>query len=75
MSLHQLFDLPNTESQAAQFFCIFKNYILGFFSHLEVLLVDALPRVVKGKGDSHPPVEEDELEEEEDREDGVLELA
>ena len=41
----------------------------------QVLIVDALPRVFNGKGDAHPSVEEDELEEEEDGEDSVLDLA
>ena len=49
--------------------------LLYFFHHLEVLLVDALPRVFNGESDAHPAVEEDELEEEEDGEDGVLDLA
>ena len=54
---------------------VFENTTPLLFHHLEVLIVDALPRVFNGKGDAHPSVEEDELEEEEDGEDSVLDLA
>ena len=67
MTLHQLLDLGEN---------ILDKFKKCFpFNHLEVLLVDALPGVVEGKGDTHPAVEEDELEEEKDGEDRVLELA
>ena len=66
MTLHQLLDLGEN---------ILDKFKKFSFNHLEVLLVDALPGVVEGKGDTHPAVEEDELEEEKDGEDRVLELA
>ena len=49
--------------------------ISWIFHYLEVFLVGALPRIVEGEGDPHPPVEEDELEEEEYGENSVLELS
>ena len=66
--LHQFFDLP-------KIIAFLKILLLYFFHHLEVLLVDPLPGVFNGKGNAHPAVEEDELEEEEDGEDSVLDLA